>query len=147
MSADERKRSKPLLWVVGLTITIAVMACHPFIRDLIRRECGIPRETIPGTEEVYTGLVSDRAMGIVDWLTFDKAPFLAENRPYIGVAFEDGGGECFWLADLCEETEPAYRGDRVRVETAVEKETGFRVATRIALLKKDSEKHEDPRYQ
>lgn len=134
MKADERKRSKPLLWVVGLTITIAVMACHPFARDLIRRECGVPREIIPGTEEVYTGLVSDRAMGIVDWLTFDKAPFLAESRPYIGISFADGSGNCFWLADVCEESERAHPGNRVRIETAEEKGTAFRVVTKIILL-------------
>lgn len=100
------------------------------------REYGPPRETVPGTEEVYTGLISDRGRCIVDWHLFDKAPRLAESRPYIGISFDDGGGTTFWVADACEEPERANPGDRVRMETAEEKGSGLRVVTKVILLEK-----------
>ena len=101
------------------------------------------RPTVPGTEEVYEGIVADRAMDIVDDILFDKAPFLAESRPYIGLAFDGGGGDCFWIADVCKEAERAMPGDRVRIETA-EEESGLRVVTKITLLEKLNPRHSDP---
>ena len=82
-------------------------------------------------------------MSVVDWLMFDKAPFLAESRPYIGLAFDGGGGDCFWIADVCDEPERAMPGDRVRIETA-EEESGLRVVTKITLLEKLNPRHSDP---
>ena len=101
------------------------------------------RPTVPGTEEVYEGIAADRAMSVVDWLMFDKAPFLAESRPYIGLAFDGGGGDCFWIADVCDEPERAMPGDRVRIETA-EEESGLRVVTKITVLEKLNPRHSDP---
>ena len=101
------------------------------------------RPTVPGTEEVYEGIVADRAMSVVDWLMFDKAPFLAESRPYVGLAFDGGGGDCFWIADVCDEPERAMPGDRVRIETA-EEESGLRVVTKITVLEKLNPRHSDP---
>ena len=93
------------------------------------------RPTVPGTEEVYEGIVADRAMDIVDYMLYDKAPFLAESRPYIGMTFDGGGGDCFWIADVCDEPERAMPGDRVRIETA-EEESGLRVVTKIVIQEK-----------
>ena len=132
MSVRTKALLKLLLLAVVVFGVIAAAFIVPVVGELHRRD----RETVPGTEEVYEGLVSDRAMSIVDWHTFDKAPFLAESRPYIGISYDDGGGNCFWIADVCDEPEHAYAGDRVRIETAVEESTGFRVVTKIVLLEK-----------
>ena len=124
-----------LLAVVVFGVIVAAFTV-PVAWELYRREYGPPCKTVPGTEEVCTGIVSDRAFGIVDWMLYDKAPFLAESRRYIGISFDDGGGSCFWIADVCEEPERANPGDRVRMETAEEKGTGLRVVTKITLLEK-----------
>ena len=133
---NKKQWMKVLLLAVVVFGVIAAAFVAPVACELYRREYGPPRETVPGTEELYTGIVADRAMGIVDWLTFDKAPFLAESRPYIGISFDDGGGDCFWIADVYGEPERARPGDRVRIEVAEEKDTGLRVVTKITLLEK-----------
>ena len=115
-----RKSVLKTVMVIALIAAVLHVAAH--------------RPTVPGTEEAYTGIVADRAMSIVDWLMFDKAPFLAESRPYIGISFDGGGGDCFWIADVCDEPERARPGDRVRIETAEEEGTGLRVVTKITLL-------------
>ena len=117
-----RKSVLKTVMVIALIAAVLHVAAH--------------RPTVPGTEEAYTGIVADRAMSIVDWLMFDKAPFLAESRPYIGISFDGGGGDCFWIADVCDEPERARPGDRVRIETAEEEGTGLRVVTKITLLEK-----------
>ena len=119
--------------VFGVFLTALVA---PVAWELYQREYGPPRETVPGTEEVYTGIVADRAMSIVDYALYDKAPFLTESRPYVGISFDTGGGNCFWIADVCDEPERARPGDRVRIETAIEEDSGFRVVTKIVLLEK-----------
>ena len=107
--------------VIALIAAILYVAAH--------------RPTVPGTEEVYTGIVSDRAMSVVEEKDC-KLVCLCESRRYIGISFDDGGGNCFWIADVCEEPEHARPSDRVRIETAEEKGTGLRVVTKITLLEK-----------
>ena len=136
MSVRTKALLKLLLLAVVVFGVIAAAFVVPVVGELHWREYGPPRETVPGTEEVYEGLVSDRAMSIVDWHTFDKAPFLAESRQYFGISYDDGGGNCFWVGDVCDEPERARPGDRVRIETAIEEDSGFRVVTKIVLLEK-----------
>ena len=141
MSVQTKALLKLVLLAVVVFGVIAAAFIGPVAWEVYRREYGPPRKTVPGTEEVCEGLVFDRAMSIVDWHTFDKAPFLAESRQYFGISYDDGGGNCFWVGDVCDEPEHAYAGDRVRIETAVEESTGFRVVTKIVLLEKFSEHH------
>lgn len=136
MNAQVKAPLKLLLLAVVVFGVIAAAFAVPVAWELYRREYGPPRKTVPGTEEVYTGIVSDRAFAIVDWMLYDKAPFLTESRPYIGISFDDGGGTTFWVADACEEPERANPGDRVRMETAEEKGSGLRVVTKVILLEK-----------
>lgn len=123
----------PSPWILTVIVLIAAMlyvAAH--------------RPTVPGTEEIFEGTVSDRAMSVVDYVLYDKAPFLAESRPYIGLAFDGGAGDCFWIADVCDEPERARPGDRVRIETAKEGRSGLRVVTKITILEKLDPRHSDP---
>ena len=136
MNVQVKAPLKLLLLAVVVFGVIAAAFAVPVAWELYRREYGPPRKTVSGTEEVYTGIVSDRAFGIVDWMLYDKAPFLTESRPYIGISFDDGGGTTFWVADACEEPEWANPGDRVRMETAEEKGSGLRVVTKLILLEK-----------
>ena len=119
-----------ILTVIALIAAMLYVAAH--------------RPTVPGTEEIFEGTVSDRAMSVVDYVLYDKAPFLAESRPYIGLAFDGGGGDCFWIADVCDEPERARPGDRVRIETAREERSGLRVVTKITILEKLNPRHSDP---
>ena len=136
MNVQVKAPLKLLLLAVVVFGVVAAAFAVPVAWELYRREYGPPRKTVSGTEEVYTGIVSDRAFAIVDWMLYDKAPFLTESRPYIGISFDDGGGTTFWVADACEEPVRANPGDRVRMETAEEKGSGLRVVTKVILLEK-----------
>ncbi|MBR5261406.1 MAG: zf-HC2 domain-containing protein, partial [Oscillospiraceae bacterium] len=77
-------------------------------------------------QAVYYGTLVDRAMSKVD-----------ENdltgRAYIGVEFDDGTGEIFWLAHGYELPEGIALGDRVEIESDIEQITGLLIATRVSL--------------
>lgn len=105
-----------------------------------------PRKTVTGTEEIYEGTVIDSAMSVVEEKDC-KFICTCESRSYIGIVLKDGSGVMFWESDRCEEKVPAFRDDVVRIETAIEEATGFRVATKITVLEKVSHWHNDPRYQ
>ena len=92
---------------------------------------GVFNGTVEGTEQVFYGTVTDRAMDKIDW----NRRF-SPSRPYIGVSLADGGGACFWL--------PAYGrteaqvGDYVRIDAAEEENTGLLLAVEITVLEKKS---------
>lgn len=82
---------------------------------------------IEGSEESYCGTVIDRAMAIVyeeGW--GDRGPHRA--LPYIIITTDDHTDISFWV--VCDTS--AAVGDRVTVESAVEKETNLRMAIRIS---------------
>lgn len=86
-----------------------------------------PMEDSVTSSVIYVGTVVDRAMSKVN-----------ENdltgRAYIGIEFDDGTGELFWLARGYELPEELELGDRVEIESEIEKSTGLLVATKVSVI-------------
>ncbi|MBR5261378.1 MAG: hypothetical protein IKV47_04325, partial [Oscillospiraceae bacterium] len=78
-------------------------------------------------QAVYYGTLVDRAMSKVD-----------ENdltgRAYIGVEFDDGTGEIFWLARGYELPEGLELGDRIEIESEIETLTGLLIAVKVSVI-------------
>ena len=100
-----------------LTAFILVLA---FLLALV----GCGSKLVEGSEQTWSGTVTDRGMSVVK--EGDRT-----GRPYL-LIMSDGQEEiCFWLLENCET--PAGIGDRVTVESAIEADTGLLVATQITL--------------
>lgn len=86
-----------------------------------------PMEDSAASPVIYVGTVVDRAMSKVN-----------ENdltgRAYIGIEFDDGTGEIFWLARGYELPEELELGDRVEIESEIEKNTGLLAATQVSII-------------
>lgn len=84
-----------------------------------------------GTEKTYYGTIVDRAMSVVDERAWPK-----KSRSYVGIQFDNGEEELFWIATGCESE--AVQGDYVQIESAIEDNTGLLIATDIIILEKKS---------
>ena len=84
-------------------------------------------EPAADAQTVYYGTLVDRAMSKVD-----------ENdltgRAYIGVEFDDGTGEIFWLARGYELPEGLELGDRIEIESEIESLTGLLIAVKVSVI-------------
>ena len=83
--------------------------------------CG--NKLVEGSEKTYYGVVTDRAMSVVN--EDDR-----QGRAYISIT-TDSEDILFWLARDCETN--AKIGDKVIVESAIEKQTNLLVATSITV--------------
>ena len=83
--------------------------------------CG--KNLVEGSEETYSGIVTDRAMSVVN--EGDH-----QGRAYISIA-TDNGEALFWLTKDCETN--AQIGDKVIIESAIEEQTNLLVATSITV--------------
>ena len=76
---------------------------------------------VDGSEAVYTGIVTDRAMSeFQDW-----------HRAYISIELEDGSWLLFWEERGRDSIGDVSIGDMVEIECAMEEETGVLVAVRV----------------
>lgn len=107
-----------------LAVLVAVLGCG--VPAWLSHE-GAFHGTVPGTEQVICGTVTDSAMDIID-----RNTPLSPSRGYLGIAFPDGGGTCVWLPAFGR-TE-AKVGDTVRIRTAEEEGFGIPVAVEITVL-------------
>lgn len=79
---------------------------------------------VRGTEQIYEGTVVDRGVASV---YVDK--FHRESRSYVGIEFENGGGDCFnesrWNSIAPERSvlSEIHIGDRVHIKSAIERKT------------------------
>jgi hypothetical protein len=78
---------------------------------------------VEGSEKTYYGTVTDRAMSVVN--EGDR-----QGRAYISIS-TDNEDVLFWLTKDCETN--AKIGDKVIVESAIEKQTNLLVATSITV--------------
>ena len=83
--------------------------------------CG--KNLVEGSEETYSGTVTDRAMSVVN--EGDR-----QGRAYISIT-TDKGDVLFWLTKGCETN--AQIGDKVIIESAIEEQTSLLVATNITV--------------
>ena len=99
--------------------TIALLLTLICIYGLV----GCNRKLIEGSEKTYSGIVTDRAMSVVN--EGDR-----QGRSYISITT---GNEdlLFWLTTDCETD--AKIGDKVIIESAIEEQTNLLVATSIAV--------------
>lgn len=86
-----------------------------------------PAEDSAVSPVIYVGTVVDRAMSKVNESDLT-------GRAYIGIEFDDGTGEIFWLARGYELPEALELGDRVEIESEYEKGTGLLVATKVSVI-------------
>jgi len=100
---------------IGLIIAIACV--------LTMFGCG-SNKTVEGSEKTYYGIVTDRAMSVVN--EGDRT-----GRPYIIISTADGTETCFWMKAnyRCE----AQIGDTVTVESAMEEGSNLLVATKVTV--------------
>ena len=84
---------------------------------------GCSSRLVEGSEKTYHGTVTDRAMSVVN--EGDR-----QGRAYISITTENENIQ-FWLAKDCETS--AKIGDKVIVESAIEKKTNLPVATSIIV--------------
>ena len=82
---------------------------------------------VAGSEQVYTGIVSDRAM----------SEFQNWHRSYISIKLPDGNGLLFWEERGRDSIEEASIGDIVEIESALEEDTGVLVALNATVLEKN----------
>ena len=85
--------------------------------------CGSSK-LIEGSEKTYYGIVTDRAMSVVN--EGDR-----EGRPYIIISTEDNTEICFWFVKHCESN--AKIGDVVTIESAIEEQTDLLVAISVTV--------------
>lgn len=85
--------------------------------------CG-SNKTVEGSEKTYYGIVTDRAMSVVN--EGDRT-----GRPYIIISTADGTETCFWMKTnyRCE----AKIGDTVTIESAMEEGSNLLVATKVTV--------------
>lgn len=92
-------------------------------------EASQPNQPIPGTEQTYTGVVTDRHMAQVN-----ERSFWDTSRAYILLRLPDGSEQGFWLAEDCSDSDGAVVGTAVLLESAVEEDTQLPIATSITVL-------------
>lgn len=109
--------------------TLAALALPAALAGVIFYHAPLPKQPLPGTEQTHTGMVADRAMA-----TVDDRPFFPESRPYLGLELEDGSGLCFWEGDVFDIPSGLSIGDRVRVDSAIEEDTGLLILTNLEPL-------------
>ena len=85
------------------------------------------RSLVEGSEAIYYGTVTDRAMSST---SYDKY-----GRPYISILTDTGETMCFWSTKKDDRipTE-VHVGDYVRIESAIEDETGYLVVVSVTPL-------------
>ena len=111
-----------------LAVLVAVLACG--VLAWLGHE-GVFNGTVEGTEQVFYGTVTDRAMDKIDWN--DR---FSPSRPYIGVSLADGGGTVVWRRAY--DRTDVQVGDYVRIDAAEEENTGLLLAVEITVLEKKS---------
>jgi len=92
---------------------------------------GVFNGTVEGTEQVFYGTVTDRAMDKID-----RNDRFSPSRPYIGVSLADGGGTVVWRRAY--DRTDVQVGDYVRIDAAEEENTGLLLAVEITVLEKKS---------
>jgi len=109
------KEQKQRMGHIGLIIAIVCV--------LTMSGCGSDK-TVEGSEKTYYGVVTDRAMSVVN--EGDRT-----GRPYIIISTADGEETCFWMKTnhRCD----AKIGDTVTIESAIERETNLLVATKVTV--------------
>ena len=85
--------------------------------------CGSSK-LIEGSKKTYYGIVTDRAMSVVN--EGDR-----EGRPYIIISTGDNVELCFWFVKDCESN--AKIGDVVTIESAIEEQTKLLVAISVTV--------------
>ena len=109
--------------------TLAALTVPAALAAAFFYQVNLPKQPVPGTEQSHTGVVVDRAMS-----TVDDRPFFPESRPYLGLELEDGSGFCFWEGDVFDIPAGVSIGDRVRVYSAIEDDTGLLILTHLEPL-------------
>ena len=84
---------------------------------------GCSGNLVEGSEKTYHGIVTDRAMSVVN--EGDR-----QGRAYISITTDNEDIQ-FWLSKDCETN--AKIGDKVIVESAIEEKTSLLVATSITV--------------
>lgn len=109
------KEQKQRMGRIGLIIAIVCV--------LTMFGCG-SNKTVEGSEKTYYGIVTDRAMSVVN--EGDRT-----GRPYIIISTADGTETCFWMKTnyRCD----AQIGDTVTIESAKEEESNLLVATKVTV--------------
>lgn len=109
------KEQKQRMGRIGLIIAIVCV--------LTMLGCGSDK-TVEGSEKTYYGVVTDRAMSVVN--EGDRT-----GRPYIIISTADGAETCFWMKTnyRCE----AQIGDTVTIESAEEEGSNLLVATKVTV--------------
>ena len=110
--------------------TLAALAIPAALAAAFLFQVNQPRQPVPGTEQTHIGIVADRALSTID----DRAFFWSESRPYLGLELADGSGLCFWEGDVFDIPNGISVGDRVRVDSAIEEDTGLLILTNLELL-------------
>lgn len=85
--------------------------------------CGSDK-IVEGSEKTYYGIVTDRAMSVVN-----EGDLV--GRPYIIISTADGTETCFWMKKnySCD----AQIGDTVTIESSIEEETNLLVAMKVTV--------------
>lgn len=86
-----------------------------------------PRSLVEGSEATYYGTVTDRAMSST---SYDKY-----GRPYINILTDTDETMCFWSTKKDDRIPTEIRvGDYVRIESAIEDESGYLIVVSITKL-------------
>lgn len=104
--------------------------------------CSAPNQPVPGTEQTYTGVITDRYMA----QTAENA-FRDTSRSYLLLRLDDGSEVGVWdNADGSAIPDGASIGTYVELESAVEENTDLRICTGLTVLKRNLatlEKYQD----
>ena len=103
------RMKKRIILFLALVCILSLVACS--------------RKLVEGSEKTYYGTVTDHAMSVVNEGDM-------QGRAYITIS-TDNGDVLFWLAKGCETN--AKIGDKVIIESAIEKQTDLLVATGITV--------------
>ena len=99
--------------LIALVLVLVLLLCLA--------ACG--NKLVEGSEKTYYGTVTDRAMSVVN--EGDR-----QGRAYISITTDNEDIQ-FWLTKDCETN--AQIGDKVIIESAIEEQTNFLVATSITV--------------
>ena len=105
---------RKIVWVLILVCTISLIYYQ------VEANCKL----VEGSEVTYWGTVSDCAMSTI-------REGSRQSRPYIVISTESTGDVLIWEGKGYELT--ARLGDKVIVESAVEKKSNLRVATSVTV--------------
>lgn len=85
------------------------------------------RSLVEGSEATYYGTVTDRAMS--------STPYDKYGRPYINILTDTGESMVFWSTKKDDRIpNEVHVGDYVKIESAIEDETGYLVVVSVTPL-------------